>query len=138
MKPPIRMRITNTETGVVLARRVWVARAFWDRLRGLYGRPRLAEGDALVLLSSRTAHTIGLDYAIVAVYLDAEGRVIAAPLLASGKVGPYRRVAYMVVLLPASRAAMVSPGDLLEIGIDGPTPTPPYGGRRRRPRRYPG
>ena len=129
------MRITNMETGVVLARRVWVARAFWDRLRGLYRRPRLADGDALVLQPSRTAHAIGIDYAIVAVYLDGEGRVITAPLVATGKVGPYMRDAYMVVELPASRTGMVAPGDLIEIGIEGPNPARP---RRGRPSRFHG
>ncbi len=132
----MRMRITNTETGMVLARRVWVARAFWDRLRGLYGRPWLLDGDALVLQPSRSAYAIGLAYAIVAVYLDGEGRVIDAPLVRPGKVGPYLREAYMVVDLPASRTGMVAPGDLIEIGIEGPNPEHPLGGRRFRPSRH--
>ena len=130
----MRMRITNTETGMVLARRVWVARAFWDRLRGLYGRPWLLDGDALVLQPSRSAYAIGLAYAIVAVYLDGEGRVIAAPLLRPGKVGPHMRQAYLVVDLPASRTGMVVPGDLIEIGLEGPNPARPPGGCRHRPR----
>ncbi len=45
----------------------------------------LAKGDALVV----QPYTIGVQYSIVAVYLGAQGTVIAAPLLAPGRLGPY-------------------------------------------------
>ena len=131
MLPPVRMRVTDISSGKILARRVWVALTSWDRARGLAMRPKLAEGDALVVQPCHIAHTVGLDYAIVAVYLDDVGRVIAAPLIASGRLGPYIRNTYLVIELPASRSSMVAAGDLIEIGAAKPDP-PGAAVRRRR------
>lgn len=130
--PPIRMRVTNISNGAVLARRVWLALTFWDRISGLHRLPRLSDGDAFVLRPCHRAHTMGLGYPIVAVYLDDEGRVVAAPMLVPNRIGPYVRSAYLVIELPVSRADRVNPGDLLEIGVEGRGPT---GSSKRRPRR---
>ena len=132
MLPPVRMRVTNITSGNILARRVWVALTTWDRARGLAMRPKLAEGDAFVVQPCHIAHTIGLSYAIVAVYLDGVGRVIVAPLIAPGRLGPYIRNTYLVIELPASRIGMVAAGDLIEIGVA--KPDPPGSSARRRKR----
>lgn len=131
----MRIRVTNVSKGLVLARRVWVARGWWDHLRGLNGRPKLMDGDALVLEPCRITHTLGLGYAIIAVYLDNKGQVITAPLLSGGKLGPYVPQAYMGIELPASRAGMVGPADLIEIGIEGPNPARTSFHRGHPPRR---
>ena len=64
MLPPVRMRVTNVSNGRILARRVWVALALWDRVRGLARLPKLAEGDGFVVQPCHIAHTIGLGYAV--------------------------------------------------------------------------
>ena len=132
MLPPMRMRVTNVSNGRILARRVWVALTLWDRARGLARLPKLAEGDGFVVQPCHIAHTVGLSYAIVAVYLDGVGRVISAPLIAPGRLGPYIRNTYLVIELPVSRQGMVAPGDLIEIGVA--KPDPPGTSTRRRNR----
>jgi hypothetical protein len=131
MLPPVRMRVTNVSNGRILARRVWVALALWDRVRGLARLPKLAEGDGFVVQPCHIAHTIGLGYAIIAVYLDDVGRVIAAPLIVPGRLGPYIRNTYLVIELPATRKGMVAAGDLIEIGGAGPD-SPGSSTRRRK------
>jgi hypothetical protein len=56
---------------------------------------------------------------MVAVCLDGEGRVITALLLSPNRRVPSVRHAYLVVGLPVSRAELVNPGDLVEIGAEG-------------------
>lgn len=132
----MRMRVTDITSSKILARRVWVALTPWDRARGLAMRPKLAEGDALVVQPCHIAHTLGLGYPIVAVYLDGVGRVLAAPLIPPARLGPYMRHTYLVIELPASRMGMVAAGDLIEIGVAKPDPPGTSAGRRKRPLRF--
>jgi len=55
--------------------RVWKAENAWERARGLLGRPRLVEGEGLLLDPCRSVHCIGMRYALDLVYLDRRGRV---------------------------------------------------------------
>lgn len=56
-------------------RRVEVVRTFRARLRGLLGRNALSPGEGLLLRPCRAIHTIGMRFAIDAVFLDREFRV---------------------------------------------------------------
>jgi uncharacterized protein len=53
-----------------------VARSFFGRLGGLIARPRLRDGQALVLAPCSSVHTCFMRYAIDVVFIDAEGRVL--------------------------------------------------------------
>jgi uncharacterized membrane protein (UPF0127 family) len=55
--------------------RVWKAENAWERARGLLGRPRLGEGEGLLLEPCRSVHCIGMSYALDLVYVDRRGRV---------------------------------------------------------------
>lgn len=59
---------------------VWVEKAeratsFVDRLRGLLGRPSLGPGAALLIDRCGSVHTVGMRFAIDAVFLDRAWRV---------------------------------------------------------------
>jgi uncharacterized membrane protein (UPF0127 family) len=70
------MKIYHCATGQCLAERVVLANTFWTRLRGLLGRRRLATGEALWLRPCNGVHTLGMLFAIDAIFLDAELRII--------------------------------------------------------------
>ena len=72
------MRIRNLTQRKVVARRAKAAKNFFERLRGLIGRPRLKEGEALWIPHCQGIHTFGMRYAIDVVFLDKKRRVVRA------------------------------------------------------------
>lgn len=48
----------------------------WTRLRGLLGRPALADGEGLLIEPCGSVHTFGMRYPLDLVYLDCENRVV--------------------------------------------------------------
>ena len=56
--------------------KITTARTFFQRARGLIGRPRLAPDEALLIPHCNCIHTLFMRYAIDATFLDAEGRVV--------------------------------------------------------------
>lgn len=66
--------------------RVFHARTFRERLAGLLAVPGLQRDEALLLSPGRSIHTFGLRYAIDAVFLDAQLKVIAI----AADVAPWR------------------------------------------------
>jgi uncharacterized membrane protein (UPF0127 family) len=64
------------ENGRCLVPRVWRAARAWDRMRGLLGRPPLAEGEGLLIESCGMVHTFGMGYRLDLAFLDAQGRVL--------------------------------------------------------------
>jgi uncharacterized membrane protein (UPF0127 family) len=95
------MRIVNRRTGIVLASDVGRATSFWRRLRGLIGRRRLRDGEALAIEPCSGIHTFFMRFPIDAVFLDGELRVVRAVR----SMRPYRsaraREAMQVIELPA-------------------------------------
>lgn len=91
--------------GRALACKVAAARTFLERGRGLLGRPRLLEGQALWIAPCPSIHTVGMRYAIDVVFLDADNRVLRLAC----RVPPIRfrlcRGAVSVVELLADQAA---------------------------------
>jgi uncharacterized membrane protein (UPF0127 family) len=65
-----------TEDGSWRCPRVRTARTYWQRLRGLLGRPPLEHDEALLLIPGGSIHTLGMRYAIDVVHLDAAWRVV--------------------------------------------------------------
>ncbi len=96
---------------------VWHARGYFSRLRGLLGRRLVADG-GLLLTPCNAIHTIGMGYAIDAVYLDRQGKVLRVdPSLEPGRILPPQRGARHVLELPDGAAARrgISAGDKLEV-----------------------
>ena len=106
------MRVRIEVGGRVVASRVQWARTFKERSRGLRGRARLRDGEALVLSPARQLHTFGLSYPIDVVFLDRGGRVVH---VVHG-MGPKRFTRPVVraecaIELPAGGASAVRPGE---------------------------
>jgi len=55
---------------------VWLAKNYWQRLRGLLGRPKLSETQGLMLQPCNQVHTMGMAYAIDAIFLDEKGVIV--------------------------------------------------------------
>jgi len=55
---------------------VWYARRFFQRLRGLLGRPALQMDEGLLLSPCAQVHTFGMRYALDVVFLDRRGQVL--------------------------------------------------------------
>ncbi|HZS04133.1 MAG TPA: DUF192 domain-containing protein [Blastocatellia bacterium] len=72
-RPPI--RIYHCPTGQCVAERVVVANTALKRLRGLLGRRGLAANEALWLRPSNGIHTLGMLFAIDAIFLDKDLRI---------------------------------------------------------------
>ena len=70
------MQILDQTRGSVVARKVRVANRFFERLRGLIGRPRLQPGEAFWLPFCQGVHTFGMKYPIDVVFLNKENRVV--------------------------------------------------------------
>ncbi len=103
----------------VLAEKTIVAASHWARLRGLLGRPRLKEGEGLLLGYTKAIHTIGMRYPIDVAFLDLDGRVIH--LIHSMKpfqIGPVVCNSAMVLELPAGILQQTGTqlGDRIQIG----------------------
>jgi uncharacterized membrane protein (UPF0127 family) len=95
----------STHDGRVVCRRCDVADGPLTRMRGLLGRPQLAEGQGLLLKPAGSVHTFFMRYPIDVVFLDREGvvtRVVPAlrPWRAAGS-----RKARSVLELPAGAGA---------------------------------
>jgi uncharacterized membrane protein (UPF0127 family) len=56
--------------------RVYEASRFLPRARGLLGRERLRQHEALWILPCGSVHTIGMRYAIDVIFLDRQQRVV--------------------------------------------------------------
>ena len=96
---------------------VWHAKGYFSRLRGLLGRKLTPDG-GLMLTPCSSIHTIGMGYAIDAVYLDRANQVLRVDhAIAPGKLCKGQHGARHVLELPAGAAALrnISPGDVLEV-----------------------
>lgn len=67
--------VYGAEDGRCLFPRVWRAAGAWERMRGLLGRPPLAEGEGLLIEACAMVHTFGMRYRLDLAFLDPQGRV---------------------------------------------------------------
>ncbi|WP_084455331.1 DUF192 domain-containing protein [Comamonas composti] len=94
------------------------ARSFWARARGLLWRPALTQQQGLWIERCDSIHTVGMGYAIDAVFLDAQDHVLRV----CENVPPWRfrlcAKAASVLELQAGRARVlgIAPGQLLGHG----------------------
>ena len=96
---------------------VWHAKGYFARLRGLLGRT-LQEDGGLLLTPCSAIHTIGMGYAIDAIYLDRQEVVLRVDeSLKPGRVLPPQRGAKHVLELPDGSAKRwkILTGDKLEV-----------------------
>lgn len=67
--------IFQEDAGRCLLPKVWRAASAWEKMRGLLGRPQLAEGEGLLIDSCAMVHTFGMRYSLDLAFLDPQGRV---------------------------------------------------------------
>jgi hypothetical protein len=85
-----RVAVRKAGASAPLADRAGLAERFWQRARGLLGRPPLAEGEGLILRPCKAVHTWGMGYPIDVAFLDRSGRVVASYVA----FGPNQRTAW--------------------------------------------
>lgn len=112
-------RIVNARTGEEVAHTVWAAHNFAARLRGLIARPPLGAGCALWIRPCNQIHTHFLSYAIDAVFVSADWRVLK---VIEG-IAPWRILAPVpgadgVLEFCGLRAGGIQAGDLLRRAPD--------------------
>lgn len=92
---------------------IHIADHFFARLRGLLFRRPLTAGEGLVLIPCSSIHTFGMRYAIDAVFLDADCRIIRmVRALPPGKVRAATN-AKMVLELADGGAVEMKEGDIV-------------------------
>ena len=71
------IRIVNRKNGNVLGDRIGIAEWWWQRLRGLLGRPPLQQGEGLLLTPCHAIHMMGMRHPLDVVFLDRGNAVVA-------------------------------------------------------------
>ena len=106
------------EDGTIVCERCLLAETALIRMRGLLGRRYLPSGEGILLKPASSVHTAFMRFAIDAVFLDREHRVVKiAADLRPWRVAGARR-AKSVLEIPAGEAARsgLSVGDRLVVG----------------------
>lgn len=70
------MQILNKSKNTVIAQNVFLADTFWTRMKGLLGRRELPAGEALVITKCRSIHMFFMRFAIDAIFVDKQNRVV--------------------------------------------------------------
>mgnify|MGYP003736108927 FL=1 len=85
--------------------RIETADSFWARFRGLLGRSGLEEGEGLIISPCSSIHCFGMKFAIDAIFLDKDYRVVAVyPDMKPGALASNRKARH-VLELKAGEAA---------------------------------
>ena len=71
------MIVTNLTRQTRVADKVFAAKSFWERTRGLIGTPPLKAGEGLLLPGCMGIHMFGMSYPLDVIYLDRNNEVIA-------------------------------------------------------------
>jgi len=110
----VALAAVNETRQTVVSNAVSRADTFMTRLTGLLGREQMAEGESLWIVPCRGIHTMGMRFAIDALFLDKEHRVVAM----REKMSPWRSTRFVqgavsVLEVPSGMAgrARVSVGD---------------------------
>ena len=110
--------VVNQSRDRMVGARIGIADTWWLRLRGLLGRPALAQSEGLLLDPCASIHTLGMTYPIDVAFLDAAGRVVACyPGLRKHRITRLHREASCALELPSGTLAETgtATGDLLDI-----------------------
>jgi uncharacterized protein len=112
---PLRVRLSRS--GAILADQASTAETWWERMVGLLNRSSLLPGEALLIPGCKGIHTIGMRFAIDAVYIKKDGAVVAIQEnLQPGQVASPVAAAWAVLEMPAGESGRngVRVGDRLE------------------------
>jgi len=60
----------------LLLPKVWIARTFWQRLRGLLLREPLSDQQGLLIAACKHIHTTGMSYPLDVIFIDQHGAVV--------------------------------------------------------------
>ena len=98
--------IINMTRNVVLARHAQVAADPVRRFIGLLGQRSLSAESGMVLRDCSAIHTLGMRFAIDALYVDAQGLVVrVVSCLSPWRIGPVEPRADAIIELPAGALA---------------------------------
>jgi len=115
------MLARNVTRGAVVASGVCVARSWWSRLRGLMLAPELRPGEGLLILRCRSIHTHFMRFPIDALFLDGEGRVVAAAeAMRPWRISRHYAAARDVLELPAGTIAATGTRSGDRVSIEDP------------------
>lgn len=70
------MKIFNKSKNTVIAQDARVADTFWSRMKGLLGRREIFADEALVITNCRSIHMFFMRFAIDAIFVDDQDRVV--------------------------------------------------------------
>jgi uncharacterized membrane protein (UPF0127 family) len=114
----VRATVTRAPDAAVVCESCLVADSFGLRLRGLLGRPQLPAGEGLLLRPSGSIHTWFMSFAIDAVFLDRDFRVVHTTTAMRPWRVAHARGARAVLELAAGEAGRrgISVGDRLVLG----------------------
>ena len=115
-------RLVIERSGATVASQVRFARSFIARLVGLLGRRGLGQGEALIFERCWSIHTIGMRFAIDAIFVDRAWSVVALlRAVGPGRLIPPVRNAWAVVEVREGTVAecRLNIGDRLGV-MDGP------------------
>jgi hypothetical protein len=120
------LTIVNQRTHVILARRADVATSFFQRLRGLIGRPFMAPGEGMVFPAHgglAQVHTLFMRFPIDVLYADSASRITALDVgVRPWRVGRLVSNCAWVIELPAGTIAAsgTRSGDALSLEWNSP------------------
>ncbi|MEW5926420.1 MAG: DUF192 domain-containing protein [Gemmatimonadota bacterium] len=113
----LELHVVNRTRGAVLGEHVALADRWWLRMRGLLGRPRIEEGQGMLLTPCTAVHMRGMRYPLDVAILARDGRVVAVyPSLPPGGRTAWRHPGGHAALeLPAGTLGSTgtAPGDVL-------------------------
>jgi uncharacterized protein len=120
------MQASNYTRNKKLADKGTVADRPWLRLRGLLGRSALAPHEGLLLLGTKSIHTIGMRFAIDVLFLDADRQVVyLIHALTPFRISPFIDSSAMVLELSAGtlKETETCVGDWIELTMADGSPS---------------
>ena len=110
------MSIINQTRNTTLAVDVITANTALKRMKGLLGRSRLNEGQALILNPSNSIHSFFMRFTIDALFLDKEKKVVAAVTLPPWRLTRIYFNAVQVIELPVGtiKTTHTQNGDIIQ------------------------
>jgi hypothetical protein len=120
------LRVLNRTRGTVLGDRVALADRWWQRMRGLLGRPPIARGEGMLLSPCSAVHMRGMRYPLDVAILARDGRVVAVylSLPPGGRTAWRHRGGHATLELPVGTLGSTGtlPGDVIDWSPAPPTP----------------
>lgn len=114
------LTVFNTSKGILIGEKIKPAFSFWTRLKGLLGSKGLTDGEGLLLFPCSGIHCFGMRFAIDAIFLDGEGRVLQIREdLRSGAWAGHKGARYVLEISAGQvRKKMVEVGDIINFRMN--------------------